>query len=114
MNRYESLVRDLLEQAGITVGGSGPSDLQVHEPRFYERVVADGSLGLGESYMDGWWSCAQLDEFFCRLLQARLDSKVKLPWRHVLAAAVARVRNRQSPRRAGQVASVHYDLGAEF
>ena len=47
-------------------------------------------------------------------LQARLDSKVKLPWRHLLAAAVARVRNRQSPRRAGQVASVHYDLGAEF
>ena len=114
MNRYESLVRGLLEQAGITVGGSEPQDLQVHDQRFYERVVAEGSLGLGESYMDGWWSCAQLDEFFCRLLQARLDSKVKLPWRETLAAAVARVLNRQSSRRAGQVAHVHYDLGAEF
>jgi cyclopropane-fatty-acyl-phospholipid synthase len=114
MNRYESLVRDLLGQAGITVGGSAPQDLQVHDQRFYERVVAEGSLGLGESYMDGWWSCAELDEFFCRLLQARLDSKVKLPWRETLAAAVAMVLNRQSSRRAGQVAHVHYDLGAEF
>jgi len=114
MNRYESLVRGLLEQAGITVGGSAPHDLQVHDQRFYERVVAEGSVGLGESYMDGWWSCAQLDEFFCRLLQARLDSKVTLPWREMLAAAAAQVLNRQSSRRAGQVAHVHYDLGAEF
>ena len=114
MNRYESLVRDLLQQAGITLGGSAPHDLHVHDARFFERVVAEGSLGLGESYMDGWWSCGQLDEFFCRLLRARVDSKVRLPWRQVLAAGVARVLNRQSSRRASQVATVHYDLGAEF
>lgn len=114
MNRYESLVRNLLTQAGITLGGSAPHDLHVHDPRFYERVVAEGSLGLGESYMDGWWSCGQLDEFFCRILRARLDAKVRLPWREVLAAGVARVLNRQSSRRASQVATVHYDLGAEF
>jgi cyclopropane-fatty-acyl-phospholipid synthase len=114
MNRYESLVRRLLDEGGITVGGTAPHDLQVHDPRFYERVVAHGSLGLGESYMDGWWSCAQLDEFFCRLLQGRLDSRVKLPWQEVLAAVAARVLNRQSTRRAGQVAHAHYDLGAQF
>ena len=114
MNRYESLVTELLQQAGIALGGSAPHDLHVHDGRFFERVVAEGSLGLGESYMDGWWSCGQLDEFFCRLLRARVDAKVRLPWRQVLAAAVARVRNRQSSRRASQVATVHYDLGAEF
>jgi cyclopropane-fatty-acyl-phospholipid synthase len=114
MTRYQSLVRDLLARAGITVDGSAPHDVQVHDHRFYERVVADGSLGLGESYMDGWWSCAQLDEFFRRLLEARLDDRVTLPWRQVLAGAVARVLNRQSSRRAGQVANVHYDLAMEF
>jgi cyclopropane-fatty-acyl-phospholipid synthase len=114
MKRSESLVRDLLEQAGITVNGSAPYDLQVHDQRFYDRVLADGSLGLGESYMDGWWSCAHLDEFCGRLLQARLDSQVTLPWRQVLAAVGARLRNRQSLRRAGQVAHAHYDLGADF
>jgi cyclopropane-fatty-acyl-phospholipid synthase len=114
MNRYESLVGNLLQQAGITLGGPAPHDLHVHDSRFFERVVAEGSLGLGESYMDGWWSCGQLDEFFCRLLQSRVESKVRLPWREVLAAGVARVLNRQSSRRASQVATVHYDLGAEF
>jgi cyclopropane-fatty-acyl-phospholipid synthase len=114
MDRYESLVRGLLERAGVTVGGPEPWDLQVHDRRFYRRVVADGSLGLGESYMDGWWSCVQLDEFFCRLLAARLDTQVRLPWRQVLAVAVARVLNRQSSRRAGQVADAHYNLGTEF
>ena len=73
MNRYESLVRGLLEQAGITVGGSEPQDLQVHDQRFYERVVAEGSLGLGESYMDGWWDVRDLDGCLYRLLAGRLD-----------------------------------------
>jgi cyclopropane-fatty-acyl-phospholipid synthase len=114
MTRYQSLVCDLLARAGITVDGSAPYDVKVHDHRFYERVVADGSLGLGESYMDGWWSCTQLDEFFCRLLEARLDDRVRLPWRQVLAGAVARVLNRQSSRRVGQVANVHYDLATEF
>jgi cyclopropane-fatty-acyl-phospholipid synthase len=114
MTKHEALVRELLRQSGITLGGPAPHDLHVHDARFFERVVADGSLGLGESYMDGWWSCGQLDEFFCRLLRARVDARVRLPWRQVLAAGVARVLNRQSSRRASQVATVHYDLGAEF
>ena len=114
MTRYETLVRDLLQQSGITLGGPAPHDLHVHDPRFYERVVAEGSLGLGESYMDGWWSCGQLDEFFCRILRAKVDSRIHLPWRQILAAGVARVLNRQSSRRASQVATVHYDLGAQF
>jgi cyclopropane-fatty-acyl-phospholipid synthase len=114
MDRYESLVRDLLGQAAIAVGGPEPWDIHVLDGRFYRRVVADGSLGLGESYMDGWWSCAQLDEFFCRLLRARLDAKIRLPWRQGLAVAVARVLNRQSSGRAAQVADAHYNLETPF
>ncbi len=114
MNTSESLVRGLLERAQITVDGAAPYDVHVHDQRFYERVVVDGSLGLGESYMDGWWSCAELDQFFCRLLQVRLDYQVKLPWPQLLGVAVAKVLNRQSTRRAGQVAHVHYDLGSAF
>jgi cyclopropane-fatty-acyl-phospholipid synthase len=114
MARHEGIVRELLRQSGITLDGPAPHDIHVHDPRFFERVIADGSLGLGESYMDGWWSCAQLDEFFCRLLRARVDAKVRLPWRQVLAAGVARVLNRQSSRRAPQVAHAHYDLADAF
>lgn len=27
--------------------------------------------------MDGWWDCQGQDEFFCRILKARLDERVK-------------------------------------
>ena len=50
--------------AYIAVNGSRPWDLQVHEPRFYDRGLQQAALGLGQSYMDGWWDCEQLDEFF--------------------------------------------------
>ncbi len=54
----------LLSLADVEIGGERPWDLQVHNEKFYQRVLAEGSLGLGESYMDGWWDCDRLDEFF--------------------------------------------------
>jgi len=114
MNWYERRVRESLEKLGLEVGGGAPHDPQVHDKRFFQRIVSQGSLGLGESYMDGWWSCAQLDEFFFRLLRADLGQKARRPWREALAALRAKILNMQSPRRASRVANVHYDLSAEF
>lgn len=36
-------------------GQSPSARLLVHDPRFYSRLLSDAALGLGESYMDGWW-----------------------------------------------------------
>lgn len=49
------------------------------------RVLSEGSMGLGESYMDGWWDCAKLDDFFYRILRAGLHDKSK-PWIEVFRA----------------------------
>lgn len=110
----ERTVRELLEMAGITVNGSQPYDIQVHNPNLYERVLSDQALGLGESYMDGWWDCEALDQFFDRILRARLDEKVKgslkIAW-HVLKSKLF---NRQSRRRAFQVGEQHYDVGNDL
>jgi cyclopropane-fatty-acyl-phospholipid synthase len=102
----------LLAQAGVEVNGNRPWDIRVHDPRTPARVLALGSLGLGESYMDGWWDCEALDEFFHRILRARLDERVSptLVW-HSLRA---RLFNLQSARRAWQVGQAHYDLGNDF
>ncbi|MFM8638217.1 MAG: hypothetical protein ACKOFK_07480 [Betaproteobacteria bacterium] len=48
----------------------------VHHPQTFTRVLAQGSLGLGDSYVEGWWDCAQLDGFFTRILRAGLDAEV--------------------------------------
>src|SRR5262249_30663686 len=62
-----------LNEAGICIGGQHPWDIHVHDGRFFRRVLLHGSLGLGESYMDGWWDCEALDSMFTRLLQAQMD-----------------------------------------
>jgi cyclopropane-fatty-acyl-phospholipid synthase len=69
-------IEELLRLADVGIDGARPFDLRVHDPRFYRRVLAEGALGLGESYMDGWWDCEQLDEFFHRVLRARLQEKI--------------------------------------
>ena len=106
----DRLARDLLAGAGIVVNGGRPWDLRIHQPDTLGRILARGSLGLGESYMDGWWDCERLDELICRLLHARLDEQAGRPgwWWAVLRA---RLTNLQSLRRAWQVGRVHYDLG---
>jgi cyclopropane-fatty-acyl-phospholipid synthase len=104
---------DLLSTAGITVGGHRPWDMQVHHPATFDRILTRGSLGLGESYMDGWWDCKAVDEFIARVLRARLDEQVgRAGW--IWASLKARLTNLQSEHRAWQVGEVHYDLGNDL
>ena len=65
----------ILAPAGVTLNGTNPWDIQIHNPQAYARILDDPSLGLGESYMAGWWDCQQLDSFFTKVL-ARIDIKV--------------------------------------
>lgn len=100
----------LLALAGVTVNGPHPWDIQVHHPRTLDRILAQGSLGLGESYVDGWWDCEAIDTFIHRVLENRLEERVASP-RLLFHLLRARVLNPQSARRAWQVGREHYDLG---
>ena len=75
MSHKQSIQR-LLDKAQITIDGNQPGDIQVHNDKLYARVLAEGSLGLGESYMDGWWDSAQLDEFFAKVHTVQLDKDI--------------------------------------
>lgn len=75
-DNWSRIVSELLGRAGITINGSSPSDPQVKHPDFFKRVLREGSLGLGESYMDGWWECERLDIFFTRVLRAGLENQL--------------------------------------
>src|SRR5204862_8211573 len=52
---------------GDRTGGRAAWDPRVHDEHFYGRILAQGSLGLGESYMDGWWDVDDLDAMLFRL-----------------------------------------------
>ena len=109
-NLGKQKVVELLKIAGITLNGSHPFDIQVHNEKFYSRVLAEGFLGLGESYMDGWWDCDRIDEFIYRLFDANLRTRLKT-WNDYLAVIEATILNRQSKSRAYQVGKQHYDIG---
>ncbi len=103
----------LLGEADVTVGGSRPQDIVVHDPHFYGRVLAQGSLGLGESYMDGWWDAVELDAFLHQLMQARIDERVH-GLGDVVDAVKARLFNLQTGTGSFEVGRRHYDLGNDL
>jgi cyclopropane-fatty-acyl-phospholipid synthase len=107
-------ITDLLAQGDIHINGSRPWDVQVHHPDFFKRVMGQGTLGLGESYMDGWWDCDQLDVAFTKAMSARLERKLTFNWVVALDLIKARLFNRQSKALSKTVAEVHYDLGNDF
>ena len=76
----KNYITEVFATADIKVGGNRPWDIKVLDNRFYHRVFGQGSLGLGESYMDGWWNCESLDQLFDHLIRAELQNKVQ-PWR---------------------------------
>jgi cyclopropane-fatty-acyl-phospholipid synthase len=104
----------ILAQAGIAIDGPNPWDIQVHDERLYGRVLRRGSIGLGEAYMDGWWSAKALDQFFDRVLRAETDKKVQPKWKSRLSDLAHRLYNFQSKARAFQVGQEHYDIGNDL
>jgi cyclopropane-fatty-acyl-phospholipid synthase len=112
MNAKEK-VQEILALAGIELNGPHPWDMQVHNEHFYQRVLSHGSLGLGESYMDGWWDVPQVDEFFHRVQKARLHEKV-VTFAVTWLAIKAGVFNRQSRSYSEKVAREHYDRGNDL
>jgi cyclopropane-fatty-acyl-phospholipid synthase len=112
--RTEEIGRELLSLAGIAVDGDAPHDIRVKDPRFYGRVLTDGKLGLGESYMEGWWDAPRLDETITRLLLSRLDRKIHDSWRMIANVLLAKLINLQSASRAFEVGERHYDIGNDL
>ncbi len=113
-DKYYKIAEQILNEAHISINGPNPWDIQVHDSRVFRRVFKEGSLGLGESYMDGWWDCEKLDEFIFRVVRAKIDKRIKVNWKIVLGVIWAKLINPQSKRRAFQIGERHYDLGNEL
>lgn len=113
-NHWYRLCQTLLQPADIKINGLRPFDIKVSNPNFFKRILQEGSLGLGESYMDGWWQCERLDIFFQRILRQKLDQQLPFKMSDLLRVAAARLTNRQSKKRAWIVGTEHYDLGNDL
>jgi cyclopropane-fatty-acyl-phospholipid synthase len=113
MNRLDRYARSritrLFAGADVVPDGERAWDPQINSPEVFRRILLQGSLGLGESYVDGLWDCAQLDELFFRLMRASLDRTPGVGLTLLARVMRARLLNWQSRARARRLA--HYDLG---
>ncbi len=113
-NKLRNQIQELLDLADIKLNGSRPWDIKVNDEKLYHRVLSHGSLGLGESYMDGWWDCEAIDQMLDRIFKADLDKKVKNNWKLLLEVVGAQIFNMQNKKRARVVGEKHYDIGNDL
>ncbi len=115
MADYKNTVEKILKSVDVEINGSRPWDLQIHDERFYSRVLRGGSLALGESYMDGWWDCKALDQLSDKLLRGRIEKQVRASSpSFFLVMLRAYLLNPQSKKRAYIVGEKHYDVGNDL
>ena len=113
MDRFNRRIVELLNLAEIKVGGNEAHDINVHNQNVYRRILSEGSMGLGESYMEGWWDAKELDQFFYKLLSTDIERKVKSS-QYYWSALQSKILNLQNIRRAFQVGEHHYDIGNDL
>jgi cyclopropane-fatty-acyl-phospholipid synthase len=108
-----SIIEALLSAADVQIGGEREWDIQVHDERFFKRLLRGGTRALGESYVDGDWDCDRLDILFDRLIRARLEHAI-VPVSYRIGTLLSRLFNPQTPSRAHRVGRFHYDLGNDM
>lgn len=102
-------LQKVLESCDVVLDGTRPWDPQIHDVRLFRRVMLDGTRGVGDAYVDGWWDCDALDDLFARILRANLGARFNaMP--HRLAMLSSFLFNRQKPSRAAEIAHRHYNL----
>lgn len=106
-------VLNQLEKAGVTLNGADPWDPQVHDDRLWARLLRDGTLGLGESYMAGWWDAEALDQCLFRLVNASIQDAFPKDLAVMWSVARGRLLNLQR-RRITEVGEKHYDIGNDL
>ena len=110
----KTAVTSLFASAGIGIDGGGSVAIHVNDPRFYAAVLRDGELGMGESYMDGWWDCDAIDELATRFIASGLLKQAYRSPGVVFYALMARLARVGSRERAFDVGRRHYDLGNDL
>ena len=108
-DKIAPLIAEICEAADVKIGGTRPWDFRIHNPNVFARVLYDGSLGLGEAYMDGWWDCDAIDDLLSRFLAVKAGFSIAnhLNPANLLYILQSKFTNMQSVRRAFQVGERH-------
>ncbi|MGH7174059.1 MAG: class I SAM-dependent methyltransferase, partial [Gemmataceae bacterium] len=95
-------------------GGIPDFVVEIRDPRFFTRVLSEGSLGLGECYMDGGFVLQQgtLQDFLTVLCRNRIDRAIRGDLKLALKVLGIRLVNRL--RGGMKNVQSHYDIGDDL
>jgi len=109
MGLSKIIVSSLFENAGIRLN----EDLTVHDETFYRDVLHEGSVGLGDSYIEGKWDSDNIDILVFKILSHGIYRK----FTNIYNGART-FKNRFSDfsdrEDSKKVIHKHYDIPAEF
>ncbi|WP_375451149.1 cyclopropane fatty acyl phospholipid synthase [uncultured Devosia sp.] len=106
-------VETQLTKTDVTINGPNPWDPQVHNEGLYGRLLSQGTLGLGESYMEGWWDAEAIDAFIFRLVSANVQANFKPDLALIGSVLRGKLLNMQRLK-VREVAEKHYDIGNDL
>ena len=112
-------VIDALGSTELAPGSSFARAITIHvrDPGFYRAVAANGSVGAGESYMDGHWTCDDLVGLVQLLVRNRaMLDRMETGWARLGGMAMRGLHALRANTRDGASRNIaaHYDLGNEF
>ncbi|MGC6520757.1 MAG: cyclopropane fatty acyl phospholipid synthase [Candidatus Puniceispirillaceae bacterium] len=110
----ETRVKNLAALAGVTVNGAGAGDIRIKDKRTFTLVARQGTLGLGEAYMAGYWDCDDLETFFEKVFTANLGRSVKEGAGVVWTRILGRLTNIQTASNTRNLADTHYNVSNEM
>jgi len=115
--RHGSIV--VVDDSGVHRLGAGSPTVRVtvHDQRAFRALIRSGSVGLGSSYVNGWWDCDDLT-LLVQLLERNLAGLGRQldRWARAVAPLSPRVHRRMRIDKNRDRANIraHYDLGNEF
>lgn len=107
-----TLVRNIFDEIGIEFG----KEIQIHNDRFYDYLLHYRSLGLGESYMAGWWDTDNFPMLMQKLQKGlpKVKHYFMTNLRLLGYPIIDHMINRQNKWRAIKNVRSHYDIGNEL
>ncbi|MEM7046312.1 MAG: cyclopropane fatty acyl phospholipid synthase [Pseudomonadota bacterium] len=107
-------VTQMAHKADIQINGDRPGDIQVNNEGFYSRVLRDGDLGLGESYMERWWDSDDLGLSLDKVVRAKIKHAMPSNLRTTMFNLSYKIFNMQLRRHGRHLAKVHYNLSTKL
>lgn len=118
MEKVEKLFTEAMALGDIQVNGDRAWDFQVKNPAIWQRMLKDGSMGVGEGYVEGWWDVESLDGFLFRIRKYKvleaLSDVFGGSWQNRLYVLQSKMLNLQDKEKSKRVAKEHYDIGNDL